>query len=191
MRTKLLKKFLVALLLLSVPMVAAGEWIMDPAPVDRPKHDYRREPGQLKLNKYGMIDTTPDVISLEFLPKDRYGFVDWVKALDDGVIAPRESLDKNAPAPDTKGRFDKDILIRSKMDFMPDVIFPHKQHNDWLKCSVCHPKIFKMKAGETPITMVGIWQGEFCGRCHDRVAFPTRNCFKCHSVKKVYQKPGR
>src|SRR3972149_7897344 len=94
MSTSFLKYILLALLILSTQVAAAQEWIMDPAPADRPKHNYRREPGELKLNKYGMIDTTPDVISLEYLPKDKYGFVDWVKALGDGVIAPRESLQK-------------------------------------------------------------------------------------------------
>jgi c(7)-type cytochrome triheme protein len=190
MRNVRLKYILVVFLVIFASAAAAEEWIMDPAPVDRPKHDYRRGPGELKLNKYGMIDTTPDVISLEYLPKDRYGFVDWVKAIDDGVIAPRDSLRARKPK-GKKARFDKNILIKSKMDFMPDVIFPHKEHNEWLKCSNCHPRIFKMKAGGNPITMVGIWQGEFCGRCHDRVAFPTRNCFKCHSVKKVYMNTGR
>lgn len=160
---------------------------MEPAPADRPKYQYRREPGQFKRNKQGMIDPSPDVLSLKYLPKDNYGFVDWMQAIREGVINPRESLNPSN-APNNAIEFDKDVVIKSKMDFMPDVLFPHSAHNAWLKCSVCHPKIFKMQAGANDISMVGIWKGKFCGRCHDRVAFPTRNCFKCHTVKREARK---
>lgn len=157
---------------------------MDPAPADWPDFDYQRAPGEFKRNKYGIIDPSPDVISLQQLPVDKYGFVDWAKAINDGIISPRESISGKPPrlSPEDSEKFDGDILIRSKMKFMPDVIFPHSAHTEWLKCSTCHPRIFKKKAGATQITMAGIWKGQFCGRCHDKVAFPTRNCFKCHSV---------
>lgn len=161
---------------------------MDPAPADRSTYQYKREPGQLKHTKYGMIDPSPDVISLQFLPKDKYGFVDWMKALDDGVIIPRDSFPGARPLEEPKDV--PDVLIKAKQDFMPDVIFPHSAHSKWLKCSNCHPKIFAEKAGKTPISMVGIWKGQFCGRCHDRIAFPTRNCFRCHSAPKTYKKTG-
>ena len=179
--------FLLAFLGLSFSIAAGGQWEMAPAPADRSKFNYTREPGKLKLNKYGLIDPTPDVISLEYLPKDDYGFVDWARAIEDGVIAPRDSL-KGSSGAVAEQEYEGDVIIKTKMDFMPDVLFPHRPHNVWLKCSTCHPKIFKMKAGANPITMAGIWKGEFCGRCHDRVAFPTRNCLKCHSVKKEAKK---
>lgn len=157
---------------------------MDPAPADWPNYEYNRVPGEFKRNKYGIIDPSPDVVSLQQLPVDTYGFVDWGKAMKDGIIAPRESISGKPPrlSPEDSEPFSADILIKSKMKFMPDVIFPHSAHTEWLKCSVCHPRIFKKKAGATPITMAGIWNGQFCGRCHDKVAFPTRNCFKCHSA---------
>ena len=186
---------LVFLSLLSLPLLSFGEdYEMEPAPADRTKYQYRREPGQFKRNKQGLVDPSPDVLSLKYLPKDNYGFVDWMKALNEGVINPRGSLKASKTpdnTPDNTIEFDRDILIRSKMDFMPDVIFPHSAHNAWLKCSVCHPRIFKMQAGGNDISMVGIWKGKFCGRCHDRVAFPTRNCFKCHSVKREGKKERR
>jgi len=135
----------------------------------------------LKYDKHGIIDPTPDVKTLRFLPRDSYNFVDWAKALSDGIIAP---LDLITGEEDHVVQFSKDIVIKSKMDFMPDVIFPHNVHNFWLSCNNCHPKLFEAKAGATPISMAGIWNGEFCGRCHDKVAFPLRNCFKCHSLKR-------
>ncbi|MBI5235080.1 MAG: hypothetical protein HY886_02395, partial [Deltaproteobacteria bacterium] len=30
-------------------------------------------------------------------------------------------------------------------------------------------------------------RGQYCGRCHDKVAFPLRNCFKCHSAPRSKQ----
>lgn len=186
MLTKKIHVIAALFIVISATASLAEDWVMDPAPADRAKFQYTRKPGDFKVNKYGMIDPAPDVISLKFLPKDNYGFVDWGLALKKKIIAPRDSID--APpgkVNEADSSFDKDVLIKSKLDFMPDVNFPHSTHNAWLKCSVCHPKIFKMKAGENPISMVAIWQGQFCGRCHDKVAFPIRNCFKCHSVAKA------
>lgn len=169
-------------LILSYPFDGVAE--MDPAPADWPSFEYQRKPGEFKRNKYGIVDPSPDVVSLQQLPVDTYGFVDWTRAVKESIIAPRESISGKPPVlgPEDREKFSGDVLIKSKMKFMPDVIFPHSAHTEWLKCSTCHPRIFKKKAGATPITMAGIWKGQFCGRCHDKVAFPTRNCFKCHSV---------
>ena len=158
---------------------------LEPAPDERPNIPFNRKPGQFKRDKFWIIDPSPDVVSLTFLPRDTYGFVDWARSIREGLIAPKDFLPTADKPPEKDPDFDKDILIRAKAVFMPDVLFPHAIHNTWLKCSVCHPKIFEMKAGATPITMTGIWKGKFCGRCHDRVAFPIRNCFKCHSVPKA------
>ena len=178
--------YLAAFFLLSAvaASLAAEDYVMDPAPQDRPIHRFRRAPGELKKDKFGMIDPSPDVVSLYYLPKDKYGFVDWVKAINEGVIAPRDRiLEKDRT--ETGDEYDKDVLIRTRGAFMPDVLFPHSVHNVWLKCSTCHPKIFKMEAGTNGMSMTAIWKGKFCGRCHDKVAFPTRNCSKCHSVAKA------
>lgn len=185
MLTSRLRALLIAgFVLFGAAQAADAIAAMDPAPADWPSFEYNRVPGEFKRNRYGVIDPSPDVVSLQQLPVDSYGFVDWAKAINDGIIDPRESINGNMPklAPEDSEVFSGDVLIRSKMKFMPDVIFPHSAHTEWLKCSTCHPRIFKKKAGATPITMAGIWKGQFCGRCHDKVAFPTRNCFKCHSV---------
>ncbi len=65
------------------------------------------------------------------------------------------------------------------------VVFSGKVHADHgLKCSNCHPAIFKMKKGADAITMKDINDGKFCGTCHNGTkAFATNNaanCAKCH-----------
>ena len=115
---------------------------------------------------------------LRGFPMDETGAVDWVNALRDKVINPREVLDgsKNYLP------LDLDVIMRNTKA-MPFVRFPHKTHTEWLACSNCHPAIFAEKAGSTKIRMEDIFRGKFCGTCHDRVAFIThRSCFRCHSV---------
>lgn len=165
-----------------MPSVRADDgW--GPPPDERKNYIYKREPGQFKRTPMGFLDPTPDVIPLAQLPTDKFGFVDWARALRDNIIAPRDFLEGiNTRIPEDQAVNNSDVLIKAKLEFMPDVIFPHSAHTPWLKCSTCHPRIFIARAGATPISMTGIWKGQFCGRCHDRVAFPIRNCFKCHSV---------
>jgi len=168
---------------------ASGEKPLMPAPVDRPALHYESQKGTtIKRDKWGVMDPTPSVIALKYLQRDKYGFIDWAMAIREGLIAPKDSLGDKPSAPPS---YNKNVLIKSKLKFMPDVIFPHKAHNTWLSCEVCHPKMFRQKAGATGISMLGIWNGQFCGRCHDKVAFPIRNCFKCHSVSDVNQRRHR
>ena len=174
------KYIIIAALLALAPTLAAAS-DMDPAPADRVGHQWRKDPGELKHDRFGVLDPSPDVIPLDYLPTDKYGFIDWARAMDEGLIKPRATIRPDDPAPPPPPKVG-DVIIRSKMKFMPDVLFPHEPHTVWLKCENCHPGIFEKKAGATPITMDGIWKGEYCGRCHDKVAFPTRNCFRCHSV---------
>ncbi len=179
MRAGVLISLLILAFILPEDLSKGGNPPMLPAPADRTRFKYTRMPGELKRNKFGLLDPSPDVISLEYLPRDKYGFVDWAKAINEGIIAPKGAL----PGGEEKEpEFNGDVIIKSKMDFMPDVLFPHDVHNEWLNCSPCHPKMFEKKAGATPISMTAIWKGRYCGRCHDKVAFPIRNCFKCHSV---------
>lgn len=117
--------------------------------------------------------------ALSNMPKDEVGNrVRWVKALEQGLINPRTNI-----LPDTKIRvLNLDILMPRTAE-APMVLFPHKQHTEWLDCSNCHEKLFKYKAGTTKgLNMFAILQGEFCGRCHGAVAFPLTECKRCHSV---------
>lgn len=103
--------------------------------------------------------------------------VDWVKTLDDGVIDPRyDRIDPN------KRPFVMDLnIVREVKGSMPDVVYPHKQHTEWLDCSNCHPDIFIPKKGANQISMAAILLGQKCGVCHGKVAFPVTECKRCHS----------
>jgi len=145
---------------------AAGDWLLlaedglhDPA---NPALEALQEPSE----------------ALAALPPDAVGNqVRWVKALADGYIEPRSSID-----PGTEIRtLDLDILMKRTGD-AAWVLFPHKLHTEWLDCSNCHDQIFASKAGGTPMTMLAILEGRYCGRCHGAVSFPLTECARCHSV---------
>ncbi len=123
-------------------------------------------------------------LSLRAFPKDSYGYPDWTKAVEEGLLNPLSSLKRNPPAEEM---LETDILFQINDRLMANVLFPHKIHTYWLSCKVCHPGIFKAKKGSNKFTMYDIWNGKFCGRCHGKVAFQPkgfRNCQRCHSVGK-------
>ncbi len=115
--------------------------------------------------------------SLSKFPQDRRGGVNWVQAINEGLIQPRETLSGS------EGMLvmDMDILF-TDTGSMPWVRFPHLAHTRWLDCSNCHPKIFIPRKGANNPSMDGILAGEHCGRCHDKVAFSLWICERCHSV---------
>lgn len=116
--------------------------------------------------------------AMSAFPLDRRGGVDWVKALDLGIIEPRADLLGQAKIE----VMDMDIMFKDTGQ-MPWVKFPHTAHTKWLACSNCHPAIFIAKKGaNSDIDMDGILAGEYCGRCHDKVAFALWTCERCHSV---------
>jgi c(7)-type cytochrome triheme protein len=121
----------------------------------------------------------PPALELSNLPKDRFGLIDWADALKSGAVQPKHSLNPTEP---DQPPLDMDIVIYSKSKTQPDVIFPHKIHTMWLTCINCHPAIFPMNAKEANkmMTMPKIASGEFCGRCHNRIAFPLSDCLRCH-----------
>ncbi|MBI3610725.1 MAG: Ig-like domain-containing protein [Nitrospirae bacterium] len=122
----------------------------------------------------------PLALELAELPKDRYGLIDWATAIKTEKVKPRYSIDPKAGADEVP--FQLDVVVFTKSQFMPDVIFPHFVHTLWLTCTNCHPAIFPMNAKEAnrTMTMPRIASGEFCGRCHNRVAFPLSDCLRCH-----------
>ncbi len=116
--------------------------------------------------------------SMAKFPRDSAGIIDWVRTLSRDLIDPRQSRDGSLQM----FTVDFDILFQNTQS-MPWVRFPHLQHTEWLTCANCHPVPFIPKKGANPIRMSAIIQGEFCGLCHGRVAFPpTMNCGRCHSV---------
>lgn len=123
----------------------------------------------------------PQALAATGLPKDRYGLIDWAKIVRSNLVKPRHSLN---PDDEEMPPLQMDVLIPAKGDFVDDVIYPHEMHTYWLKCEVCHPKIFIPARGQNNMTMVAIGQGEFCGRCHGKVAFPLSDCKRCHTSPK-------
>ncbi len=124
----------------------------------------------------------PPKVAFEALPPANSGnYVDWVKSLADGAINPRfDRFDPNAKP------VVMDLnIVREVKGSMPDVVYPHKQHTEWLDCSNCHPKPFIPQKGANQISMAAILLGEKCGLCHGKVAFPVAECRKCHSRKKT------
>lgn len=117
------------------------------------------------------------------LPTTEFGnYVDWVKSIDSKALNPRwERTDPTAEP------FVMDLdIVRPVKASVPDVVFPHRQHTEWLACSNCHPAIFIPQKGANQISMSAILLGQKCGVCHGKVSFPvtTKSCTKCHSKPK-------
>lgn len=61
--------------------------------------------------------------------------------------------------------------------------FSHERHAK-LGCRECHMGIFQMKKGLSKITMDSIYQGRYCGACHNgKKAFSSSECALCHEMK--------
>jgi c(7)-type cytochrome triheme protein len=128
------------------------------------------------------LQLQPPAVAFATLPKSQAGnHVDWVKALDAKALTPR--WDRNDPAANA---IVMDLnIVREVKGSMPDVVYPHKQHTEWLDCSNCHPAIFVPQKGANQISMASILLGQKCGVCHGKVAFPVSECRLCHSRKKA------
>jgi c(7)-type cytochrome triheme protein len=117
----------------------------------------------------------------EGLPRASAGNrVNWVAALEEKRITPRW----DRADPKATGLVLDFNIVREVKGSMPDVVYPHKQHTEWLDCSNCHPAIFIPQKGANQISMASILLGEKCGVCHGKVAFPVSECRLCHSKKK-------
>lgn len=151
----------------------------------KPKAEWNQPP-----DKDGIHDSENEGTYLLQPPKEAFADlvkspsgnrINWVKSLNDGLVKPR--FDINDP---TKEPFVMDLdIVREVKGSMPDVVYPHKQHTQWLDCSNCHPAIFIPKKGANQISMASILMGEQCGVCHGKVAFPVSECRLCHSKNKT------
>lgn len=117
------------------------------------------------------------VEKLAALPRYEKGDINWVKALNDGLIKPKAGLEDDAPDQDTE-----DALVTMVPKESPDdkAYYPHLPHTKVLSCKSCHPAIFKKKEGASDFTMAAIKKGQFCGVCHGAVAFHPKDCDLCH-----------
>jgi c(7)-type cytochrome triheme protein len=118
----------------------------------------------------------------EKFPKERFGNgIDWEKAEADGLIKPVDFIEGISIK---RVQFQKpqDFTLEPKVSGLPDIIFSHRKHTVWMGCEGCHPEIFLgVKKGTTKYTMVDIFQGKYCGVCHNSVAFPLLDCQRCHT----------
>ncbi len=144
----------------------------NPAPAEDGIHDPSND---------GTLALMPPLAAYGPLPKSFAGNrVNWVKAIEDKKINPRWDRQDDKAVPVV---IDLNI-VREVKGSMPDVVYPHKQHTEWLDCSNCHPAIFNPQKGSNAISMAAILLGEKCGVCHGKVAFPVSECRLCHSKKK-------
>ena len=159
--------FLFAVLLgMATSVIGAGNWqplakdgLHDPA---NPAIEVLQEPGE----------------ALSVLVPDGAGnMVDWVQSLQQGLIAPRPSLegDKEPEIRDTT------VLMKNTYPMLY-VRFPHKPHTQWMACETCHDRIFLPQVDANPINMGKILEGEYCGLCHGAVSFPLTECARCHNT---------
>ena len=118
----------------------------------------------------------------EKLPKAVLGNqIDWELAEEKGLIKPVDFLE-GVSRKRTPMQAQKDFSIKVKASWMDKVLFSHKKHAIWNGCEVCHPEIFpNVKKGATKYSMFQIVNGQYCGVCHDKVAFPLRDCQRCHT----------
>ncbi|MDH3972962.1 MAG: hypothetical protein OEV42_01665 [Deltaproteobacteria bacterium] len=181
-----------------------------------------------------------NIIDQRFLPKDKYGLVDWKEVINRNLINPASSLDpdeaagkeeetadfviiwsstikpslsfspivKTIPIGGNNYKFEMgidfqrileriifskesplgktnpkgiDFILKPKVGLMADAYFPHNIHTYWLDCKNCHPSIFPIKDSQlVRVSMTEIFKGEFCGKCHGKVAFPVTDCGRCH-----------
>lgn len=136
-----------------------------------------RQDGIYDLENNAVFTLQDPRVAMGDFPLDRRKQINWVETLDTGLIQPRADL---------KGGgdmlvMDMDILMKNTQS-MPYVKFPHKAHTEWLDCSNCHPKIFIPREHANSISMNEVLRGQYCGVCHDKVAFSLFICERCHSV---------
>lgn len=105
--------------------------------------------------------------------------IDWEKAEEKKIIEPADFLEGSS-FKKNKMKPQEDFSLKSRASWMTDIIFSHKKHAMWNGCEVCHPEIFPIKKEGIRFSMLDISDGRYCGACHDKVAFPLKDCERCH-----------
>ena len=62
----------------------------------------------------------------------------------------------------------------------------HFNHESHAKpgCRECHPGTFQMKKNTSRMTMDALYQGKYCGLCHNgKRSFASTECTRCHEMK--------
>lgn len=158
--------------------------LFEPTPPPKPVVRPLRHPPYKPIESEPLVEfkeappRTDWIALLGELPKEAAGGTDWVRALNEKLIQPKPGLDPKAedePVLD----LDVELVPKEAPDFK--ATYPHKIHTRLLACANCHTEIFQMEKGADAITMEKIFAGEFCGRCHGKVAFDiATGCPRCH-----------
>jgi c(7)-type cytochrome triheme protein len=108
------------------------------------------------------------------LPESEFGGIDWVAALEQGLVRPRALGDPKAA---DAAAFKYDFIIEGKKEKF-NALFPHSAHTGWLGCQNCHAGLYPFK--RNPTSMKEMRKGASCGKCHGEVAFSLKQCKRCH-----------
>ena len=119
---------------------------------------------------------------LDKMPRETFGNgINWEKAEDAGSLKLVDNVD-GVSLKKSSMKVEGDFALKSKVAGMPDIIFSHTKHTVWNGCELCHPEIFVgIKKGASKYTMIELFDGKYCGVCHDKVAFPQTDCKRCHA----------
>jgi len=116
------------------------------------------------------------------MPRERFGNgIDWMTAEKEGQIKLVDYLE-GISLPRTQFKKPENFKLSANEQKMPQIIFSHELHAVWNGCETCHPEIFPVKKGSQPYSMQEIFAGQYCGACHDKVAFPNLDCQRCHAT---------
>lgn len=120
----------------------------------------------------------PDSV-VAMLPRDNAGNIDWMEALRQEIIRPRDGIDGPRTPPPGNFEFEFDFYFPGPAE-MFDAYFPHSAHTEWMECAQCHPRIFRTRPVQ--IQMADVFAGKYCGECHGKVAYPVMTgCENCHT----------
>ncbi len=124
-------------------------------------------------------------------PRDGAGLIDWLAAERLAFDAPVDFVEGVSVRPD-RLKIDRNFSISIDGTWLGDVAFSHQQHARWNGCEGCHPEIFPSTSrGAAAYRMKDIVAGEYCGACHNKVAFPLAACMRCHRMPPDVTAPRR
>ncbi|MFZ3072366.1 MAG: c(7)-type cytochrome triheme domain-containing protein [Thermodesulfobacteriota bacterium] len=123
----------------------------------------------------------PEKLPGKTYPRDKFGFINWVELDKSGAFKPLDKIDGEEK---DEGLRDNLIYFESSIGFMKGVLFSHKIHSTWVKCSLCHEDVFKSELNANKIVMKEVLDGKHCGKCHGRVSFTFSDCMRCHAFDK-------
>ncbi|HIJ88239.1 MAG TPA: hypothetical protein HPP97_11265 [Desulfuromonadales bacterium] len=116
------------------------------------------------------------------MPPEKFGNgINWEKAEREGHFKTIDYIE-GLSVTRVKMKIPTDRTLKAKLEGMPNVLFSHTKHSIWGGCELCHPELFSIKKGRSVYSMDEIFEGKFCGACHNTVAFPLPDCRRCHTA---------